>query len=128
MAAENTVPSPAHILAKINAALAESGLKHHKAVREPLPLFRYLLQEWYSNLEMENASEEAIFFALIEKHHIAEVQANLRSIFNEAINLSSAHGTLSAWTRKEIDQEMRRMQGLLEKTQQQHLLNALKHS
>ncbi len=48
-----------------------------------------------------------------------ELQAALRGIFNEAMQLSNAHGTLSIWTRRELDQELRRLQSLVEQAQQQ---------
>lgn len=130
MKANESGPSPQEVLARINAALAESGLKNHKAVREPLPLFKHLLQEWYLGLGVPNSNgnESEIYSWLLSKRSLQDVQTHLRSIFNEAITLSNAHGTLSAWSRRDLDQEMRRLQKIVEEEQHRLTLKALKHS
>jgi hypothetical protein len=130
MKAQDSGPSPQEILARINSALAESGLKNHKAVREPLPLFKHLLQEWHLGVGIPKieADEAEIYAWLLSKRSLQDVQTHLRSIFNEAITLSNAHGTLSAWSRRDLDQEMRRLQKVVEAAQHQLTLKALKHS
>ncbi|UZK02789.1 hypothetical protein [Venatoribacter cucullus] len=115
------VPTSMQMLARINEALAESGLSEPKTVRDPLPLFRELLQDWYLCQELpagEYTDEQAIA-SLLEQQTAVELQAALRGIFNEAMQLSNAHGTLSIWTRRELDQELRRLQSLVEQAQQQ---------
>ncbi len=119
MAADSPVPTPLQMLARVNEALAESGLQEHKAAREPLPLFRELLLDWFlcQDIPEGELSDDTIIAELLQRLSAVEIQAALRGIFEEAIQLSSAHGTLSVWTRRELDQELRRLQSLIEQEQ-----------
>lgn len=113
------VPSPMEMLARVNEALAESGLQSHKAPRDPLPLFRELLLDWYAcqDLPAGQLSDEQAVALLLQSQSAVELQAAVRGVFEEAIQLSSAHGTLSVWTRRELDQDVRRLQNLIEQEQ-----------
>lgn len=113
------VPSPLQMLARVNEALEASGLAAPDTQREPLPLFRELFLEW-SVCQHPDAAElgdEVLIVRLLQDSSSVELQAVLRSIFNEAIQLSNAHGTLTIWTRRELDQELRRWQNLIEHEQ-----------
>ncbi len=119
------VPTSLQMLERINAALAESGLQDARTVRDPLPLFRELLEDWYLSQDVpqtdgDGRDEQAMVW-LSERQTAVELQAALRDIFNEAIQLSNAHGTLSIWTRRELDQELRRLQQLVAQAQQQRV-------
>ena len=119
MTGDSPVLSPQQMLARVNEALAEAGLNEHKAVRDPLPLFRELLLDWYAcqDLQAADLSDDDAIRLLLQTMSPVELQASLRSIFEEAIQLSSAHGTLSVWTRRELDHELRRLQSLIEQQQ-----------
>jgi len=117
------VPTSLQMLERINAALADSGLQDARTVRDPLPLFRELLEDWYLSQDLpqtdgDGRDDQAMVW-LLERQTAVELQAALRDIFNEAIQLSNAHGTLSIWTRRELDQELRRLQQLVAQAQQQ---------
>lgn len=125
MAENPPVPTSLQMLERINAALAESGLQDARTVRDPLPLFRELLEDWYLSQDVpqtdgDGRDEQAMVW-LLEQQTAVELQAALRDIFNEAIQLSNAHGTLSIWTRRELDQELRRLQQLVAQAQQQRV-------
>lgn len=124
MAKKPTLTPSTQILARLNAALEESGLSEHGAVRDPLPLFRQLWQEWLLNHDIDNTinDDDAIGEVLKVKSAVA-LQSMLRSIFEETVQLSSAHGTLSVWTRRELDQELRRLQAVIENLQHQREAN-----
>ena len=116
------VPTSLQMLERINAALADSGLQDARTVRDPLPLFRELLEDWYLSQDLpqtdgDGRDDQAMVW-LLERQTAVELQAALRDIFNEAIQLSNAHGTLSIWTRRELDQELRRLQQLVAQAQQ----------
>lgn len=119
MTGDSPVLSPQQMLARVNEALAEAGLNEHKAVRDPLPLFRELLLDWYACQDLQTAdlSDDDAIRLLLQTMSPVELQASLRNIFEEAIQLSSAHGTLSVWTRRELDHELRRLQSLIEQQQ-----------
>lgn len=125
MAENPPVPTSLQMLERINAALAESGLQDARTVRDPLPLFRELLEDWYLSQDVpqtdgDGRDDQAMVW-LLERQTAVELQAALRDIFNEAIQLSNAHGTLSIWTRRELDQELRRLQQLVAQAQQQRV-------
>lgn len=125
MAENPPVPTSLQMLERINAALADSGLQDPRTVRDPLPLFRELLEDWYLSQDVpqtdgDGRDEQAMVW-LLEQQTAVELQAALRDIFNEAIQLSNAHGTLSIWTRRELDQELRRLQQLVAQAQQQRV-------
>lgn len=117
------VPTSLQMLERINAALADSGLQDARTVRDPLPLFRELLEDWYLSQDLPQTDGDGrdgqAMVWLLERQTAVELQAALRDIFNEAIQLSNAHGTLSIWTRRELDQELRRLQQLVAQAQQQ---------
>lgn len=124
--AENTPPSPLQVLARFNEALSQSGLNEHRAAREPVPLFRELLQEWYVSQDTGSADlcDDTVLPLLLARDGLVALQHSLRQVFDEAVQLSSAHGTLSIWTRRELDQSLQQLLGILEQADRQQNASA----
>ena len=101
--ADNNIPSPLEVLARIDAALENSGLKTLKAEREPVPLFRQLLSEWLMEQGVENADRVewcGDLSALLQHHRLSELRNSVRKCYQETCQLSRAHGRLTQWNQK----------------------------
>ena len=106
--ADNNIPSPLEVLARIDAALENSGLKTLKAEREPVPLFRQLLSEWLMEQGVENADRVewcGDLSTLLQHHRLSELRNSVRKCYQETCQLSRAHGRLTQWNQKELDKE-----------------------
>lgn len=103
------------MLAQLNRAIDESGIHVMHTKREPLGIFQALLQDWYISKELPWADkeDEEVFALLLKKHPLNQLQKEVKKLYNEALELSTAHKTLTIWTRRELDQYFLRVQQLL---------------
>lgn len=110
------------MLERINQAIADSGIDQIHAERKPVDIFRRLVGDWYISKDSswQNKDESEILPLLVQKHTLAQLQKAIRKIYSETLELSMAHQTLSAWTRRELEQEFLRMQTLIENNNSKH--------
>jgi hypothetical protein len=120
MSAEPSAPSPLQVLARVNRALEDAGLSDNRAQREPLPLFTELLNDWFVCQDLnEQQMEWSIALPLLLQTMTAlELSESIRSVFEETLQLCRAHGTLSVWTRRELESRFRSLQADIEKENQ----------
>lgn len=111
MSDHSAVPSPLQILAKVNAALEASGLKHLTTEREPLPLFWHLLNEWLvtQDLTDDEVSSAGLAASCLSVLPLSEVREALHRIHREALQLSRAHLRLNDWSQRELESEYRNL-------------------
>lgn len=119
------IPSPLEILARIDDALAQSGLADTRVEREPLPLFHSLVDEWLicQGIDADNLAEREwtdVLGDLLRSMSACEVRETLRSIQEETHQLCRAHGSLSVWNQRELDNRLRKMLRDTEFAEQQH--------
>lgn len=114
MANSEKPPLSSEVLAQINAALTAAGLDR-KPDREPLPLFKQLLSDWlYSHRIDENLKEIDQIKQLLAGLDAGRIKKALNTIYTDALALSTAQGTLTIWTRRELDTEYQRLQNLVD--------------
>ncbi len=104
------------MLAQLNQAIEEAGLHETHKQRQPLEIFHNLLQDWYLSKELpfEGKNDNEIFIQLLKKNSLSTLQKEVKRLYNEALELSTAHRTLTVWTRRELDQYFQTVQQLLE--------------
>lgn len=104
------------MLAQLNRAIEETGLHEMHKQRQPLEIFNNLLQDWYLSKELsfEGKNDNEIFIQLLKKNSLSTLQKEVKRLYNEALELSTAHRTLTVWTRRELDQYFQTVQQLLE--------------
>jgi|GEM_PF-1565854 len=102
---ENKIPSPMEVLARIDQALENSGLKTLKTEREPLPLFHQLLREWQLDAGLEETDLLGDLSTLLEVCNLTELRNRVRRCYQEACQLSRAHGRLTQWNQKDLDKD-----------------------
>jgi len=104
------------MLAQLNRAIEETGLHETHKQRQPLEIFHNLLQDWYLSKELpfEGKNDNEIFIQLLKKNSLSTLQKEVKRLYNEALELSTAHRTLTVWTRRELDQYFQTVQQLLE--------------
>lgn len=112
---DHSVPTPLEVIARIDQALLESGLDDKQIEREPLPLFSTLLDEWLvcQGIRIKSSGQsdwDDIAFDLLRTMSVREVKESLRMIWEETRQLCRAHGSLSVWNQRELDNRFRRMQ------------------
>ena len=114
MANSEKPPLPSEVLAQVNAALVAAGLDS-KPSREPLPLFKQLLNDWlYSHCVSEDLKELDQIKQLLVEMDANRIKKALNAIYTDALALSTAQGTLTIWTRRELDTEYQRLQNLVD--------------
>ncbi|WP_419812921.1 hypothetical protein [Bacterioplanoides sp.] len=109
-----TIPSPLEIMARIDDALAQSGLADTQVEREPLPLFDSLVDEWLicQGMDADHLAERDwtdVLEDLLRTMSACEIRETLRSIAEETRQLCRAHGSLSVWNQRELDKRLRTM-------------------
>ncbi|MAD46225.1 MAG: hypothetical protein CMI02_06395 [Oceanospirillaceae bacterium] len=102
---DKQIPSPLEVLARIDQALENSGLKTVKTEREPLPLFRQLLSEWQLDHGAGDVDWTGDLSALLTLNTLSELRHTVRRCYQEACQLSRAHGRLTQWNQKELEKE-----------------------
>lgn len=112
---DHSVPTPLEVIARIDQALIESGLGDKQIEREPLPLFSTLLDEWLTCQGIQLIASagpdwDTIAFDLLRMMSAREVKESLRMILEETRQLCRAHGSLSVWNQRELDNHFRKMQ------------------
>lgn len=104
MQTDTPMPSPLQIMAQVDDALRLSGLATQDVERNPLPLFRQLLNEWaaFHDVGVEIELEEQV---LLLRQRLSErtVSGALRRVYEEAMQLSRAHGSLTVMRQRELD-------------------------
>lgn len=102
MSDKSALSSSMEVLARIDQALESSGLKIHHSEREPLPLFLQLLDEWLLTQAQTGLADRAA--AITAQARMGrDVRRALQRCYEETCSLCRAHGTLSEWTRRELD-------------------------
>ncbi len=109
------------MLDQLNRAIEESGINETHTKREPLEIFRNLLQNWYvgKDLSWADKEDDEVFALLLKKYPLHQLQKELKKIYNETLELSTARKTLTIWTRRELDQHFQRVQQLLGQERQE---------
>src|SRR5690554_6424038 len=104
------------MLAQLNRAIEETGILETDKKSQPLKIFRNLWQDWYLRKELpfEGKNDNEIFIQLLKKNSLSTLQKEVKRLYNEALELSTAHRTLTVWTRRELDQYFQTVQQLLE--------------
>lgn len=104
------------MLAQLNRAIEETGLHEMHKQRQPLEIFHNLLQDLYlsKELSLEGKDDGEIFRQLLKKNSLSALQKEVKRLYSEALELSTAHRTLTVWTRRELDQYFQTVQQLLE--------------
>ncbi|MCH2041373.1 MAG: hypothetical protein MK185_12130 [Saccharospirillaceae bacterium] len=108
------VPTSLEVMAQIDSALTESGLDQPGIEREPVPLFDTLLDEWLvcQGLEPGILLRNKWTFVvddLLRSMSVCEVRESLRMIVEETVQLCRAHGSLTMWKQRELDNKVRFM-------------------
>lgn len=108
--------TPLQMLERLNQAIVESGIDQMITEREPVDIFRSLLKEWFISKDSswQAKTESEIFVLLLQKHSLTQLQKAMRKVYNETLELSMAHRSLTAWTRRELEQEFQRIQNIVE--------------
>lgn len=108
--------TPLQMLERLNQAIVESGIDQMVIEREPVDIFRSLLKEWFISKDSswQAKAESEIFVLLLQKHSLTQLQKAMRKVYNETLELSMAHRSLTAWTRRELEQEFQRIQNIVE--------------
>lgn len=108
--------TPLQMLERLNQAIVESGIDQMVTEREPVDIFRSLLKEWFISKDSswQAKAESEIFVLLLQKHSLTQLQKAMRKVYNETLELSMAHRSLTAWTRRELEQEFQRIQNIVE--------------
>lgn len=111
---DSSVPTPLEVIARIDHALAESGLSEKQIEREPLPLFHTLLKEWLACQGITSEGEQDIQWPqiapeLLRMMSAREVKESLRTVWEETRQLCRAHNSLSVWNQRELDNRYRLM-------------------
>ncbi|MFC3678601.1 hypothetical protein [Bacterioplanoides pacificum] len=114
MTEKSPVPTSLQVQAQIDQALAESGLAEQHVERQPLPLFYSLLQEWLSCQHLPQPEPGAAAWPqqaeqLLQQLSAREVSESLRMMVEETQQLSRAHGCLTIWNQRELDNRLRDM-------------------
>jgi len=123
MAQQITIPSPLEVTARIDHALAESGLAQPAVEREPLPLFNTLLDEWLVCQGMDEEEAHGTEWSellpeLLRTVSACEIRESLNVVAAETRQLCRAHGSLSIWNQRELDTRVRTMLAQLEQADQ----------
>ncbi len=113
------IPTPLEVMAQIDSALAESGLGQPSVEREPVPLFDTLLDEWLVCQGLEQGTLlrnewPVVVDDLLRSMSACEVRESLRMIVEETLQLCRAHGSLTMWNQRELDNKVRFMKKSLE--------------
>ncbi len=119
MSDRSDIPSPLQVLAQINQALEESGLKESRTERQPLPLFRQLLLEWLVSEGLAVTGDARPLAELCRQDGLpyAQTVAAAEDSLLETCSLCRAHGTLTEWTQKELENEYRQLLAQLQRQQ-----------
>ena len=98
------MPSPLQIMAQVDDVLRLSGLATHDVERNPLPLFRRLLNEWaaFHDVPIEIELEEQVL-QLRQRVSERTVLGALRRVYEETTQLCRAHGSLTVVRQRELD-------------------------
>ncbi|PHS66176.1 MAG: hypothetical protein COB09_01545 [Thalassobium sp.] len=120
MSAEPSAPSPLQVLARVNRALEDAGLTDNRAQREPLPLFNELLRDWFvcQDLNEQQLEWNVALPLLLQTITAMELSESVRAVFEETLQLCRAHGTLSIWTRRELESRFRSLLADIEQESQ----------
>ncbi|UXD86594.1 hypothetical protein [Thalassolituus hydrocarboniclasticus] len=120
MSAEPSAPSPLQVLARVNRALEDAGLSETRAQREPLPLFSELLNDWFvcQNLNEQQLEWSVALPLLLHTMTAVELSESIRTVFEETLQLSRAHGTLSVWTHRDLENRFRSLLNDIEQESQ----------
>ncbi|MDK2778791.1 MAG: hypothetical protein KYX62_14135 [Pseudomonadota bacterium] len=119
MSDRSDIPSPLQVLAQIDQALEAAGLKESRSERQPVPLFRQLLQEWLVSEGLAISDDATPLAVLCSDDGLPYEQsvAAVEDCFHETCSLCRAHGTLTEWTQKELENEYRQLLAQLQQPQ-----------
>lgn len=108
--------SSVQILAKLDQAMAESGLTKRKTAREPLPLLREMISDWYASygVAREGISDAAALKQLAQQKTVKELKEALRTMYEDVVNISTSNGSLTPAVRQQLEQEHKRLSRLLD--------------
>jgi hypothetical protein len=134
MANQTNIPTPLEVMARIDQALADSGLSDTQVERQPLPLFYTLLQEWLvcqgvpDGLTEQQQSAKpwsaerlsGLIPELLRSMSACEIRESLRAIVEETRQLCRAHGSLSVWNQRELDNTLRTLMRQIDQAEEQH--------
>ena len=118
--------SPLEITARIDAALADAGLDGPLIEREPLPLFYSLLAETIGSTRVREDTPQAIIadqlwqWAARQPLRPDEMQALVRELVGDTIELAEVHGTLTDIKRHELLTYQTQLLHKVERLQQGH--------
>ena len=104
MQTDTPMPSTLQIMAQVDNALRLSGLATHYVERNPLPLFRQLLNELaaFHDVPVEIELQEQLL-QLRQRLSERTVSGALRRVYEETTQLCRAHGSLTVVRQRELD-------------------------